>query len=102
MEEAADAVEEVGEQYSEGASSIEDGFGHPTSQSEEMTDHADECSDWASALRDALDSLSEFDDSDDEDEDDTEKTDLTDEEKFDAWRQEVFTAMQDAANECPL
>lgn len=100
MDEAGDAAEEVASQYEESASSIEDGFGHSTYQSEEMTEYAEQCNDWASTLHDALDSVDELDE-DEEDEDEP----LTDEQKaakIDEWRQEVLSAMQDAANECPL
>lgn len=38
---AADGVREAAEMWREGAQAIEDGFGHSTYQSEEMTEHAD-------------------------------------------------------------
>lgn len=103
MEEAADAVEAAAEMYEESASAIEDGFGHSTTQSEEMSDHAEECNDWAQTLRDALDSMSEFGDDDDDSDGETEV--ISDEDKalkLEAWRQDVLSAMSDAANECPL
>lgn len=41
VSEAAEGVQEAAEMWREGAQAIEDGFGHPTYQSDEMNDHAD-------------------------------------------------------------
>lgn len=47
---AAEQVRQVAEEYREGASNIEDGFGHPTYQSEELEQKADELESWADEI----------------------------------------------------
>lgn len=51
LEQAADEIEAVADEYEESAQNIEDGFGHSTMQSEELAEAARE--DWAEALRSA-------------------------------------------------
>jgi hypothetical protein len=120
MEDQATAAGDVAEMYRESASNIEDGFGHATSASEEMEEHASEVEDWASTLRDCLDSLEEFEYPEDKptcvtcekDEDDDvhsldtetynhsfEPPELEDRE---SWEEAVGSAMDDASNELPL
>ena len=53
LQTAADAARELAEEKRESASNIEDGFGHSTTQSEELTDLADQLEDWASTLEGA-------------------------------------------------
>lgn len=50
---AADAARELAEEKRESARNIEDGFGHSTTQSEELTDLADQLEDWAANLENA-------------------------------------------------
>jgi hypothetical protein len=47
---AADAARELAEEKRESAQSIEDGFQHPTSQSEELADQADQLDSWADEI----------------------------------------------------
>lgn len=47
LNDAAEAIREIAEEKREGAQNIEDGFGHPTSMSEELTDVADQLDSWA-------------------------------------------------------
>lgn len=44
---AAEAIREIAEEKREGASNIEDGFGHSTYQSDELNDIADQLDSWA-------------------------------------------------------
>ena len=53
LTEVADAVRELAEEKRESASNIEDGFGHPTSQSEELQGTADELDSWADDIENA-------------------------------------------------
>ena len=46
----AEQVRSVAEEYRESASNIEDGFGHPTFQSEELEQRADELESWADEI----------------------------------------------------
>jgi hypothetical protein len=50
LEDAATAIEEIAEEKREGAGNIEEGFGHPTSASEELEQTADSLSDWATEI----------------------------------------------------
>jgi hypothetical protein len=50
LEDAATAIEEIAEEKREGAQNIEEGFGHPTSASEELEQTADSLSDWATEI----------------------------------------------------
>jgi hypothetical protein len=62
MESLADSIEEVQSMYEESADSMEEGFGHETSASEEQRAQAEAAEDWASTVRDCLDSIEDFDD----------------------------------------
>jgi hypothetical protein len=53
MQAAADAARELAEEKRDSASNIEDGFGHPTQQSEELTELADGLEEWATSLEQA-------------------------------------------------
>lgn len=53
LEDCASEIESLAEEKREGASNIEDGFGHPTSVSEELEDIATQLDDWAQEVRDA-------------------------------------------------
>jgi hypothetical protein len=63
MQTAAEAARDLAEEKREGASNIEDGFGHPTQQSEELTDLADQLDEWAESLEQA--SIPDFPDAQD-------------------------------------
>lgn len=64
-EEAAESVREASESYRESGDAIEEGFGHPTFQSEELIEKADDVEMWADEIEDV--SFDEFD-GDEEDE----------------------------------
>ena len=53
LTEAAEAVRELADQKREGADNIESGFGHPTSQSEELTETAESLDTWADDIDNA-------------------------------------------------
>lgn len=53
LEDAASEVESLAEEKREGAQNIEEGFGHPTSQSEELEQVADDLDAWAEEIRSA-------------------------------------------------
>jgi len=50
---AAERVREIAEEKREGASNIEDGFGHSTYQSDELNDVADQLDSWADDIESA-------------------------------------------------
>ena len=63
LQEAAETVRGVGEEHREGATAIEDGFGHETSQSGEMNEKADALDEYADALEGvSIDDADEYDD----------------------------------------
>jgi hypothetical protein len=51
--EAADAIRELADEKRDAAANIEDGFGHPTTQSEELTEQADSLTGWADEIESA-------------------------------------------------
>lgn len=53
LEEAASEVNALAEEKRDSASSLEEGFGHPTSQSDELNDIADQLESWASDIESA-------------------------------------------------
>lgn len=65
LEDAANEVREIAEEKREGAQNIEDGFGHPTSQSEELNEVADELDSWADEIEQV--SLPDFPEPEEED-----------------------------------
>jgi hypothetical protein len=50
LSEAAEAAREIAEAKREAAQNIEDGFQHPTAQSEELAELADQLDDWANEI----------------------------------------------------
>lgn len=81
LSDAAQDFREVSEMYSESAQNIEDGFGHSTSMSEEMTEKAEEIESFADNLESAV-----FDD----------PPEKEDDMSLDEWED----AVDDWANEC--
>jgi len=81
LQEAAEEVRGVGEEYREGAENIEQGFGHETEQSMEMAEKAEALETYATGLEEVT-----FDDADeyDELEDEAGKLDGEDEERLEA------------------
>lgn len=49
----ATELREVAQEYKDGASNIEEGFGHPTSQSEEMERNGENVEEWADSIEGA-------------------------------------------------
>lgn len=66
--ECAGSVREVSEGYGESADNIEEGFGHETSQSEEIRGKSDELENFAQELESAADEIEGMDDPDEVDE----------------------------------
>lgn len=62
----AEQVRSVGEEYRESASNIEEGFGHPTYMSEELEQKADELESWADEIEQAVDSVDDEPEADDD------------------------------------
>jgi len=54
---AAEEVRQVGEEYRESAQNIEDGFGHRTSQCDEIDEKAENCDQMADSIEDAASQL---------------------------------------------
>src|SRR5207344_2672496 len=53
LDDAGSSIEEIAGQKKEGAENIESGFGHSTSQSEELEQMADDLESWASDVTSA-------------------------------------------------
>lgn len=89
FESAASDVEDIAEMHRESAQNIEDGFGHPTSQSEEFNEKADQVEQAAESLRSA-DFPPEPESPDPDDEEWTERWIEEDaDRKWEEWRNEV-------------
>ncbi len=65
MTDAAEVVREIAEEKRESAQNIEDGFGHSTSASEELSSLADELEEWATSIENA--DIPEYPDANDAD-----------------------------------
>jgi len=119
----ADNIREVAEMYSDAKDAIEDGFGHETSQSEEMGDYADQLEEFASDVEGT--DIDEWDESAYEDEwqaieagdeyaleefeninEQAEAINAAREtfmdEKRNEWEEEVRSALSDAISASPL
>ena len=120
------SIKEVAEMYQESASAIEDGFGHSTSQSEEMSDNASTLEDFANDVESAINDIDEFDEDsrieefDESIEDDVEfdaanfasieeqaqaineAREAFLDEKRTEWVQEAVDAFENVLSECPL
>lgn len=59
LETAADQIEELASEKRDGASNIEEGFGHPTSLSEELEATADALEQWANEVREKAGEIEE-------------------------------------------
>jgi hypothetical protein len=89
LEAAAEEAREAAGMYEESAEAIEEGFGHPTSQSEELRDNGADAEGWA----DELDQVAgDLEDGDETDED-------WDEEQ---WRSEIIGTIEDVVGSLPL
>jgi len=118
LNECAEQVREVSEQYGESADNMEEGFGHETSSSQEIREKADELESFADELESAGDDIDGMDDPDDEASDimadfegdtdeDGKPVDDDEAEEFvqsvrDERRENAITAANDALCNCPL
>ena len=59
LDELASEVEQVADEYEESANNIVDGFGHETTQSDELQEKADSLRDWADEVRSAYQDIDE-------------------------------------------
>lgn len=85
---SAEEVRQVGEEYRESAQNIEDGFGHRTSQCDEIEEKADNCDQIADSIEDAASQLESIEIPDE----------LEDEPSEDA-KQDVIEAFQEKKDE---
>lgn len=90
LEDAAESVREVAEEYRESAQNIEDGFGHSTSQSDELNERGDAVEAGADHIDDVASRLEEFDEDAEENETDDDR---------EARREEWAEAVADEADE---
>jgi chromosome segregation ATPase len=118
LSETADSIRELADEKQESAQSLEDGFGHSTSQSEELAQQAEDLTAWASEVENA-----EIPDDPDPEEVDCETCDGTGqiieegdcpdcdgqghpdeatEEQLDTWRDEVTSALETVLDSCPV
>lgn len=97
----AQEIRDLAEEKRESASNIEEGFGHSTSQSDELNDIADSLDGWADDVEGVdLPELEEDDEDADEDEDDSEEEQA--EMKIEEWKDAVREALENVMNECPV
>lgn len=131
-DEMVEAIRELESEKREAAENLEEGFGHPTAQSEEITGVADQLDEWANGVEevdlpefpevedidcDDCDGTGKIDNEayDENDEDSEEEEDCPncsgsgqvegeepDEDALNAWREEVSQAILDAVDACPL
>ena len=107
LREAATSIREAAESYRESAQSIEDGFGHPTSMSEELEEKADEVEGWADNIDSHADDFPELadftteeDDPDaDEDDEDAEPVEVPD---IESWVDACIEHANEIITECPV
>lgn len=120
LEAAAEEIRGLASEKEEAAQNIEDGFGHPTSASEEIADQAEQLNSWAddveqTSIEDAPDPDDYVDHEWDPDPDDPascswgdvctrseEEHEETYEDAMDTWRDEANSALEDALNEAPV
>lgn len=91
----AEVVREVAEEYRESAQNMEEGFGHSTYQSDELTDRADQLESWA-------DDLDSVDIEDDEPTEDDLDEDEELEDKIEEWLDSQREVAYNAVNESPV
>lgn len=122
LEEIASEIRSLAEEKEEAASNLEEGFGHETYQSQEISEQADQLNDWADEIENVdIPDLPEPEEQDCEecegtginsDPDDdgcsdcdgagTVTPDDPTDEQMDEWREEARQAAQDAVDNCPL
>jgi hypothetical protein len=97
---SAEAIQEIAEEKRESAQNIEDGFGHPTSQSEELEETADALESWADSVENSdITELDNFVEDHPGEVEADENGDFTEEAILEAWRavvQEEVSAIEES------
>lgn len=87
IDEIVNAVREIADEKDEAADNMEDGFGHPIPQSDEMHELAEALRSWADEIEDAnVPGLEEYADDDDNEEGPSD-------EQVDRWREDVASEL---------
>lgn len=94
QDEAAQTVRDIAEEKREAAQNTEEGFGHATSQSDELNDIADQLDSWADEIEG--EDIPEFPEADEEAEDE-----VSEEERLENWREELTGSLA-AVDESPV
>jgi hypothetical protein len=104
LNEIAEMIRELAGERSEVASNIEDGFQHPTQQSEEAQEQADALEGWADDVEGlSLDDKPEPEEpAEDEDSDAAETREADDDNAVEEWLDTVKDAMREAVADVPL
>lgn len=97
LEDAANAIRDIAEEQREKASNIEEGFGHETSQSEDLNEQADTIESFADDVEGCA-----LEDEPVQGEDDKDETDEDFLDHMDEWRDGVREAIDTALGETPL
>ena len=103
LETAKSAAEAVAEEYEEAAQNQEDGFGHPTTASEENREKSENLMEWVSTLENALEEIQNVLDErsgadEEEEEEETDEEPETEEDFYERILDLANTAIQ----ECPV
>lgn len=97
LDDAAQAVRDIAEEKRQSAQNIEEGFGHETSTSQDLSDVADQLDSWADEIESAT--IPDRPEHEPEDPEDDEGDELTDDE-LQEWRDEVANTVT-IVGECP-
>ena len=101
LQELAEAVREVGEEYQESADNIMEAFPSGNSTSEECEEKASNLEDWASTCESAADDIEDFDEDSVEPEPDESKEDAIERARGE-WADEARSTIEGAIGECPV
>lgn len=100
LEALADVVQGVADEYRESVESMESGFGHRTSQADELEERAEALESWADELREWQPSEADPPERDDYEEGDDGEQEHED--AVDAWLDEIRGEAASLAEECPV
>jgi len=102
LEEAAEEIREVGQEYQESADNIRDSFSE-SSTADECEEKAQELEGWADEIESAMDELTDFEPDEDEtkEADDDEPRD-SEGRTADEWREAMVEAAQGPLSDCPV
>lgn len=95
----AEVVTSVAEEYRESVENMESGFGHRTSQADELEERAQELEDWAEQMQEWEPSEADPPERDDYEEGDDGEQEHED--AVDAWLDEIRGEADSLAQECP-